>query len=725
MINYIFRSLENYLCYIAMCDEEDNDSRKTYSENVTNYQAVPDADREMSGIAHQEFEDGKYGQCLGTLRKLQFKRPQDLKVLHNISVVEYYCSKYKETETFRKNILDICKQAHINMEDADTLDDVDNSVLVYNQAVLLYHLHQYSAAAHVLERVVQFLEPLDETLARNICLLLIDSYLNIYQPKRVSSLVPHMETAYFSNSKSCGKANQKEKEGQKDENGDNGISDQFKRRFQLCKARLFATLKTSKACKREIKNLMSSGSGIQNISAFFLKSQLEYQRGNYRKALKLLHSATMPNDMSKYFLETGDSLPVLFYNNVGCIHFYMGKPHLGKFYTKKAIEEFENHVRAVSDQNKLSDSVLNSRPLHLLSLTTRHQLFYNLGVQCMQGQNFHEAFKYFIEVLRLYYSNPRLWLRLAECCIQIDKPDNMEEYVECTKQPSIKAVIGSGPHRKLILNSSNHDSYTDDFKQFDLNEITPSLHFAMICLKNARALLPEHHPVSSSGIFHSNMPGTLDEGMSSSEENYHLSVLPSTYILGPEIISLRNSILVSSAYVSLCLGDVLMAHEYSKLLLSQPRVSSAHRYLAHLYNGEALLIMDRITEAIEHFSYQHDNEIELAFPASSSEVSLKHQMRFDTKINEKNDDGSRPVGNIPNWFPNTITSAKFISQHNLAVAYAVREEWSKALECLQQISSNNTVPLQARNLLMYVQLLEGTADELHTYIKQSSISGYG
>lgn len=704
-----------------MCDEEDTDFRKTSAENVTNYQAVPDAEREMASTAHLEFEEGKYIQCLATLRKLQFKRPQDLKVLHNISVVEYYCSDCKDTENFRKNILEVCKQAHINMEDTDALDDVDNSVLVYNQAAVLYHLHQYNAALHVLERVIQFLEPLDETLARNICLLLIDSYLNVFQPKRLSGFVPHMETSYFSNNKNCGKNNSKEKEGQKDETDDSCISEHFKRRFQLCKARLFATLKTSKACKREIKNLMSSGSGIQNISAFFLKSQLEYQRGNYRKALKLLHSSTLPTDMLKYFRETGDCLPVLFYNNVGCIHFYMGKPHLGKFYTKKAVEEFENHIRDVTDQNKLSDNALNSRPLHLLGLSTCHQLLYNLGLQCMQGQNFEEAFNYFIQVLRLYYLNPRLWLRVAECCIQIDKPNNMKEYVDCKKVPSIKTVIGSGPHRKIILNSLRNDSSSEDVRQFDKDEITPSLHFAMLCLKNAQALLPEHQPAPF--VYHTSLPGAIEEG-TASDENHHLSVFPSTFILGSEIISLRNSILVSSSYVSLCLGDVLMAHEYAKLLLSQPRVSSAHKFLAHMYNGEALLVMDRITETIEHFNIQHDSEIELAFPASSSEVSLKHQMRFDSKLSEKNDDGSRPVGNIPNWFPNTIASAKCISLHNLAVAYAVREEWSKALECLQQMSSNETVPLQARNLLMYVQLLEGTADDLHTYIKQSAISGY-
>lgn len=708
-----------------MCDEDDNDSRKASSETVSSYQTVPDADRETASIALQEFEEGKYEQCLSTLKKLLLKRPQDVKVLQNICVTEYYLSNCKNTETFRINILDICKQAHINIEDLDSLDDVDNSVLVYNQAVVMYHLHQYNAALHVLEKVSQFLEPLDETLARNICFLLIDSYLSVHQPKRVTNYALYMESTYFSGNKNCTKTNQKEKEGTKEESSENGVSEQLKRRFQLCKARLYAILKTSKACKREIKNLMSSGTGVPNIPAFYLKSQLEYQRGNYRKALKLLHSATMPTDLLNYFKETGDCLPAIFYNNVGCIHFYMGKPHLGKFYIKKAIEEFEKHINAVTDQVDSTNDLLNSRPLHLLSLSTRHQLIYNLGMQHMQAQKYEDAFKCFKEVLRSYHANPRLWLRLAECCIQIHKPDNVDQFVECKKKPLIKAIIGSGPHRKLILNSSVTDKSNEEFKLIDGSD-GPSLQYAMMCLTNARVLLPENHPVSFSGLYYTGLPSSVEEtGMNSSDENYNLSVLPSTYIQGAEIVSLRNSILIASSYVSLCLGDVILAHEYAVSLLSQSRISGAHKFLAHLYAGEALLLMDRITEAIEHFNFEHENDIELAFPASSSEVSLKHQMRFDSKLNEKNDDGSRPVGNIPNWFPNTIASAKFISQYNLAVAYAVREEWAKALECLQQMNPNGDIPSQALSLWIYVQLHQGTADEIKTYIKQSLIAGYG
>ncbi|KAF8763479.1 CCR4-NOT transcription complex subunit 10-B like protein [Argiope bruennichi] len=184
-----------------------------------------------------------------------------------------------------------------------------------------------------------------------------------------------------------------------------------------------------------------------------------------------------------------------------------------------------------------------------------------------------------------------------------------------------------------------------------------------------------------------------------------LSVLKKLLSKRPQDVKVLHNCAVVEYFLSgsLSLGEVLLAHEYAKTLLSQPRISAAHKFLAHQYAGEALLIMDRITEAVEHLNFQCANEIELAFPVSSSEVSLKHQMRFDSKLNEKNDDGSRPVGNIPNWLPTTISSAKFVTQYNLAVAYACREEWNKAMECLNQMNPNGSVPVEALSLLIYVE----------------------
>ena len=60
---------------------------------------------------------------------------------------------------------------------------------------------------------------------------------------------------------------------------------------------------------------------------------------------------------------------------------------------------------------------LNNRPLCTLSLNCRYHLLYNLGVQMLHDGRPLVAFDCLIESVQVYQSNPRLWLRLAECCI--------------------------------------------------------------------------------------------------------------------------------------------------------------------------------------------------------------------------------------------------------------------------------------------------------------------
>lgn len=50
-------------------------------------------------------------------------------------------------------------QVHTSAEDADGLDDVENSLLYYNQAIIHYHMRQFSEAISIGERLYQFLEP--------------------------------------------------------------------------------------------------------------------------------------------------------------------------------------------------------------------------------------------------------------------------------------------------------------------------------------------------------------------------------------------------------------------------------------------------------------------------------------------------------------------------------------------------------------------------------------
>lgn len=50
-------------------------------------------------------------------------------------------------------------QVHAAVDEMDGLDDVDNSILYYNQAIVLYHTRQYIEAISIGEKLYQFIEP--------------------------------------------------------------------------------------------------------------------------------------------------------------------------------------------------------------------------------------------------------------------------------------------------------------------------------------------------------------------------------------------------------------------------------------------------------------------------------------------------------------------------------------------------------------------------------------
>ena len=60
---------------------------------------------------------------------------------------------------------------------------------------------------------------------------------------------------------------------------------------------------------------------------------------------------------------------------------------------------------------------LSGRPLVVLGVNCRHVLLYNLGLQQLYAGHAISAFDSLLEVVQVYHTNPRLWLRLAEACI--------------------------------------------------------------------------------------------------------------------------------------------------------------------------------------------------------------------------------------------------------------------------------------------------------------------
>lgn len=694
--------------------EAEGDRNLQMPENITSLPSISEADHESALLTSHEFEQRDYESCLGHMKSLLANRPQDPKVLHNLYVAEFYLSNCRKIDIFRTNILEVCKQANISFDSTEILEDVDHCVLFYNQAVMLYHLNQHHSAIKILDKVFQFIEPLDEVLASKVCFLLLELYLSTFQQKKALGLIAYIETLPFISNKSNqnGKSGDKDKDNNKEDSKEKDAkesvsNDVLKPRLQQYKARCFALMKTAKACKREIKSLMSSsGNNAHNILSSYLKSQLEYQRGNYRKALKILNSPTVPENMTKFFTETGDCLPALYYNNVGCIHFYMGKQHLGCHYFGKALVEYENIMQCVS--GKSEDGSL-PRQLHLSCISTRYSILYNLGMQHLHAGNYQKAFDCFFEVVKVYSMNPRLWLRLAECCIYAHKSDNSENcQPSLLKRNLVNRSAGSGPHRKIILSPSLSKEYPSGGVIQSPSDTKITLQFASMCLCNALKLLPEEIPASAT-------PQKSGEDSESSQapENNSVEALPSCPIQGTELCSLRNSILIASSYVSLCVGDVRLAYKYSQMVLSQPKVSGVHRYLAHLYAGEALILMDRITEATDHLNPDNVKDITFTLPASSEE----------TKSNDKADETNKPLARTRNWFPSSFSTARVISLYNLTVAFTLREEWEKASEWLRQVFAakdhETEIPSQAYMLAIYIKLQQGFADKAKSFIKQN------
>lgn len=63
----------------------------------------------------------------------------------------------------------------------------------------------------------------------------------------------------------------------------------------------------------------------------------------------------------------------------------------------------------------------SGRPMCTLLTNKRYELLYNCGIQLLHIGRPLAAFECLIEAVQVYHSNPRLWLRIAECCIAANK----------------------------------------------------------------------------------------------------------------------------------------------------------------------------------------------------------------------------------------------------------------------------------------------------------------
>uniref|UniRef100_A0A8C3GNG1 CCR4-NOT transcription complex subunit 10 n=1 Tax=Cairina moschata TaxID=8855 RepID=A0A8C3GNG1_CAIMO len=643
---------------------------------------ITDQEKELSSSALQAFLAGNYDACLQHLNTLQDINKDDYKITLNTAVAEFCKSNQTTTDNLRQTLNQLKNQVHSAVEEMDGLDDVENSMLYYNQAVILYHLRQYTEAISVGEKLYQFIEPFEEKFAQAVCFLLVDLYLLTYQAEKALHLLAVLE-------KMISQGNNNSKNGKNE-----------------YKVRAYIQMKSLKACKREIKSVMNTAGN--SAPSLFLKSNFEYLRGNYRKAVKLLNSANIAEHPG--FMKTGECLRCMFWNNLGCIHFAMGKHNLGIFYFKKALQENDNACAQLGTGSSDPGKKFSGRPMCTLLTNKRYELLYNCGIQLLHIGRPLAAFECLIEAVQVYHSNPRLWLRIAECCIAANKGTSEQETKGLpSKKGIVQSIVGQGYHRKIVLASQSIQNVVYNDGQSSAIPVA-SMEFAAICLRNALLLLPEDQQESKqeNGSKTSNQLGGSAENSESSEAcsnkshegDKFIAAPPSSPLKKQELENLRCSILACSAYVALALGDNLMALNHADKLLQQPKLSGSLKFLGHLYAAEALISLDRISDAITHLNPENVTDVSLGISSNEQDQALNKGFK---KIFSSIAAGKQ----TPQCYPSSVTSARTMMLFNLGSAYCLRSEYDKARKCLHQAASlihPKEIPPEAILLAVYLEL---------------------
>ncbi|NXU85950.1 CNO10 protein, partial [Xiphorhynchus elegans] len=704
---------------------------------------ITDQEKELSSSALQAFQAGNYDACLQHLNTLQDINKDDYKITLNTAVAEFCKSNQTTTDNLRQTLNQLKNQVHTVVEEMDGLDDVENSMLYYNQAVILYHLRQYTEAISVGEKLYQFIEPFEEKFAQAVCFLLVDLYLLTYQAEKALHLLAVLEKMISqgnNNSKNgkneSGNNTSKDSSNQKAESG--ALIEVAKSKIHQYKVRAYIQMKSLKACKREIKSVMNTAGN--SAPSLFLKSNFEYLRGNYRKAVKLLNSANIAEHPG--FMKTGECLRCMFWNNLGCIHFAMGKHNLGIFYFKKALQENDNACAQLGTGSSDPGKKFSGRPMCTLLTNKRYELLYNCGIQLLHIGRPLAAFECLIEAVQVYHSNPRLWLRIAECCIAANKGTSEQETKGLpSKKGIVQSIVGQGYHRKIVLASQSIQNVVYNDGQSSAIPVA-SMEFAAICLRNALLLLPEdqQEPKQENGSKTSSQLGGNAENSESSEAcsnkshegDKFIAAPPSSPLKKQELENLRQvnnikysllnepppklcSILACSAYVALALGDNLMALNHADKLLQQPKLSGSLKFLGHLYAAEALISLDRISDAITHLNPENVTDVSLGISSNEQDQGS------DKGENEAMESSGKQT---PQCYPSSVTSARTMMLFNLGSAYCLRSEYDKARKCLHQAASlihPKEIPPEAILLAVYLELQNGNTQLALQIIKRNQL----
>lgn len=577
----------------------------------------PTGEEVLAEQAGTAFAEGNCAQALELLVQLQKQREDDPKILHNEAVSQYVLSGSGDP----RKLLAVLERLKQRADDAQSdagegsvadVADVDPSLTAYNTAVLLYQLKQYSRCRAILEEMFSNIEPVDEFLVFRVCFLLLDVYLLQKQAEKATEVLAYLERSFLALTKV---------EGIK-ENGDivaaaDGLQgaaagttsdwpnkksarrpptditpEEVRGALNLYKAKLALMARMSKSSKREIKTTLNACA--QNTTGLFLKSNLEYLRQNYRKAIKLLNNSCQRSDRDP-------NVSALYFNNMGCIHHLMRRHTAACFYFTRALQE---------NDALYSGADKSAAPGHKISLPAfacdrRCEIHYNKGLQLLLSSRPEQAFASFQESLHLLHRQPRAWLRVGEACAAAHI-QQMQAAQAARQEGDVSALVsssvGRGGSRRLVAPVEEPVGATEGAEPVAEGEVAaegthatasapappaPTLAYGVKCFRNALLLCEASGQLGDyAALALSSAQGTL----TAAEE------------ISLGLHAVQRLSLLQLSWCALTQGDHEQALSWSSALLALDDVPANLKFFACMYAANALCYLSRGAEALPHLT---------------------------------------------------------------------------------------------------------------------------
>ncbi|KAJ6673249.1 CCR4-NOT TRANSCRIPTION COMPLEX SUBUNIT 10 [Salix viminalis] len=698
------------------------------------------------------------------------------------------------------------------------MDEFDPAVARLNIAIIWYHLHEYSKALSVLEPLYHNIEPIEERTALHVCLLLLDVALACQDASKSADVLLYLEKAFCfgsvgqgdngiaaqlqstnlvakslsvpssssgmdANSDLAPSENALENSLSRtlsdetleyesmfslDISGQNlarpvGLSSstdlsrtpinrsfspsEMKLKLHIYKVQFLLLTRNLKQAKREVKLAINIARVRDSPMALLLKSQLEYARGNFRKAIKLLMASNNRAEMGISSM----------FNNLGCIYYQLGKYHSASVLFSKALAS--------------SSSLQKDKPHKLLTFSQDKSLLivYNCGVQHLACGKPLLAARCFEKASLVFYNQPLLWLRLAECCLMaLEKGLLKAGRVPSDKSDVAVHVFGKGKWRHLAIeNGISRNGHVDSVEKEDLflgsdGQPKLSMSLARQCLRNAVHLLDyselshlkpglpsnislDENELSEGGTMkssnHKNLTGLDSKGSTvglgqvnangdakeqkggTSQEIMQNSITFHEDIRRRENQMIKQVLLANLAYVELELENPEKALSTARSLLELPVCSRIYIFLGHVYAAEALCLLNKPKEAAEHLSIylSGGNDVELPFSQEDYE-QWRVEKAFDY---EELNGGSITTKNSP---PDESQGIVFLNPEeargtlyaNFAVMCAAQGDLERARHFVTQALSLVPNRPEAALTAVYVDLMLGNAQAAIARLKQCS-----